>query len=143
MSTPATTRPRLRKLLRRSLRIVLVVFVLFNMVAAFHAWKFTHFRRGTSAGTRDEAHLSFSEKLSALFLGVSLPRPENHTAPATPFETVTIQSDVRLECWSIPAADIARGTVILCHGYGGAKAAMLGEAAIFRSLGYNVFYPTL
>ncbi len=116
------------------------LFILLNSIAAFHAWKFTHFQRGAAIRTREEAQLSFSEKLSAVFFGVGLPRLENTRLPQVPYETLILKGDHRIECWWLPA-DSACGTVVLCHGYGGSKSAMLEKAYIFRSLHYNVLLP--
>ncbi len=114
-------------------------------MAAFHAWKFTHFRPGAVQHTKDETQLSFGEKLSALFFGVSLPRPENRVKPTGRYQTIMLRSNKRIECWEIPADSpagaIVRGTVVLCHGYGGAKASMLEKADIFRQAGYNTLLP--
>jgi alpha-beta hydrolase superfamily lysophospholipase len=45
-------------------------------------------------------------------------------------------SNKRLECWVI-AADNPKGTVILFHGYGSQKSAMLDKAEEFLKLGYS------
>ena len=77
-----------------------------------------------------------SGKLKTILLGVSNPRPVNRRKPAEPFETVQLQSSVRIEGWYIKAAN-AKGTVIIFHGYGGEKSSMLEKSDEFLSLGYN------
>ena len=124
-------------LLRKGLFALIVLLVLANIIAGFHAYKFTHFSTGLKSGTRDESTLSLREKMKAVLFGVSLPRPVN-SQPDAPFETIALQSNKRIECWLMPA-DSAIGTVILFHGYGGSKSGLLGEAAIFRRLHYNTF----
>lgn len=129
-----------RKGLRKIAFLLLIAFFLMNAVACFHAWKFTHFTTGAKRQTRDETHLSFSEKAQALLLGVSLPRPAKKRLPSLPYETVMIQSNKKIECWLIPS-DSAKGTVVVCHGYGGEKSSMLDKAEVFHSLGYRVLLP--
>ena len=130
----------LGKLFKRTLFIALVLFAVLNGVAAMHAWKFTHFSPGAVLLTRDERKLSLAQKAEALITGVSIPRPVNTVLPAVPFTKVRLQSNVPLDCWMIPAQH-AKGTVLLCHGYGACKANMLGEAARYHQFGYNVFLP--
>ncbi len=129
-----------RALLRKSLYVLLTLFVLANIVAGFHAYKFTHFGPAQQAGTRDEASLSFKDKVIALATGVSLPRPENRRQPQAAFKTISLQSNKRIECWWMPV-DKPVGTVVLCHGYGGSKASMLDKAAVFQQLHYNTLIP--
>jgi alpha-beta hydrolase superfamily lysophospholipase len=109
-----------------------------NIVAAFHAYKFTHFANSNSDKTKNPGKLSFGQKIQTLIFGVSNPRPVNTSKPATDFETVKLKSNKEIECWSIKT-DSAKGTVILFHGFGGEKSSLLDKADIFRSFGYNIF----
>src|ERR1019366_4241214 len=124
------------KLLKRLLLIVLAVFIFMNILAYFHASKFTHFDNSVTTKTKDAKHLSFGEKITALFFGVNNPRPENKTTPSQPFETIKLKSNKEIECWLIKT-DSSKGTVILFHGYSGEKSSMLDKAEIFLKLGYN------
>lgn len=127
-----------RKRLWWLLSVLLGLFLLANVMAAFHAWSFTHFGPSNSPKPHDEAGLSFSQKLSALFTGVRLPRPENRSLPALPYQRIVLSGPRSIEAWWIPK-DSARGTVMLCHGYGSSKAAMLQQAYVFHELGYSTF----
>ncbi|HMH22333.1 MAG TPA: alpha/beta hydrolase [Puia sp.] len=141
---------RRKKILKLLLWIFITVFFLMNAVAAMHAWKFTHFSDSGIEKTKDPKHLSFGAKLSALLFGVANPRPVGQALPSQPFDTVQLQSNKRIECWSIlrdssrhssrgshNAGDSTKGTVILFHGYGGEKSSMLDKSDIFQQLGYN------
>lgn len=124
------------------LRSLLFLIILVNLVAAFHAWKFTHFESGAARRTGDEASLSFGEKAKALLTGVSLPRPELRHLPDVPYQTIMLQSNKLLECWLIPVDSArAKGTVVLCHGYGANKATLLEKAKLFRNMGYHTMLP--
>ncbi len=116
------------------------LFLLMNIVAGFHAWKFTHFDPAASTKPKESATMPFLQKAGLLFTGVSLPRPRNLVHPALPFETVTLQADKRIVCWWI-GRDNTKGTVIMCHGYGSCKAAMLDRAYAIAAMGYQVFLP--
>jgi alpha-beta hydrolase superfamily lysophospholipase len=47
-----------------------------------------------------------------------------------------LNSNKRIECWSIKSKE-SRGTVVLFHGFGGHKSAMLDKSDEFLKMGYN------
>jgi hypothetical protein len=108
-----------------------------NVVAYFHAYKFTHYTSQTIEKTRKPEQLTFGEKATTLLLGVSNPRPVNSTKP-TNYETIQLQSNKHIECWYLKSATKAKGTIVLFHGYGGEKSSMIDKATVFDSLQYNV-----
>ena len=115
-----------------------------NIVAIFHSYKFTHFTDANIEKSQKPEQLTFGQKLNSLLFGVKNPRPLNKTKPAGYFETIEIQSNKKIECWYLKkdnseTTGTVKGTVILCHGYGGEKSSMLDKAAIFNSLNYNTF----
>lgn len=124
------------KWLKRLFRILISVFILMNVVAIFHSYQFTHFSDNVSVKTGDPGQLSTMQKVRTLIFGVSNPRPQNHVTPAVAYETIKLQSNKEIECWYVKT-DGAKGTVILFHGYGGKKSAMLDKAEVFRSMGYH------
>ncbi|MBI3233630.1 MAG: alpha/beta hydrolase [Bacteroidetes bacterium] len=109
-----------------------------NVVAIFHAYKFTHFADSKAIKTKDAKKLSATEKISTLIFGINNPRPENDSLPTMPYETIKLQSNRAIECWQMKT-DSAKGTVILFHGFSGDKASLLDKANIFLNLRYNVF----
>jgi len=123
-----------RKFVRRVLWTLLILFLLANIIAFIHAYKFTHFT--TSSIERTSNRLSFTEKLKVVFTGVSNPRPVNKKRPGYAYQTIKIKSNKELECWLIKAGT-AKGTIVLFHGYGGEKSLMLDKADQFLTLGYN------
>ncbi|HSC53997.1 MAG TPA: alpha/beta fold hydrolase [Phnomibacter sp.] len=128
---------RRRKILKRLIWTIVVAFILMNVVAIFHSYKFTHFADTKAEKTQKPEKLNFGGKLKALFFGVNNPRPTNKAKPFN-FETVELQSNKKIECWyTSKATDTVKGTIILCHGYGGEKSSMLDKAEIFDSLHYN------
>lgn len=107
-----------------------------NVVAYFHASKFTHFDPDAVAKTKNAKDLSIGEKLKTLVFGITNPRPKTKKKPEHPFKTILLKSNKEIECWKIKA-DSAKGTVIIFHGYSGEKSSMLDKAEEFLKLGYN------
>ncbi len=111
-------------------------FLLLNISAAFHAYRFTHF--SSQEVQRSELkEMSLLEKLGILFFGVSNPRLVNQTLPTEDYETLLIESgEETLSAWRIEV-DSANGEVILFHGYAGTKSSMLAKARLIRKMGFN------
>jgi alpha-beta hydrolase superfamily lysophospholipase len=126
----------IRKIGKRILASLLVLFVLMNVLASIHAYKFTHFSHA-GVKTKDALKLSTTEKLETAILGVNNPRPVNTTPPSQPYETVSIQSNVKLECWHIKT-DSSLGTVLLFHGYGSDKSKLIDRSDEFIRMKYDV-----
>ena len=125
-----------RKWIKHSLWTLTTVFVLMNIVAVFHSYKFTHFVDGKTEKTKDPKQLTASQKIKTLVFGVSNPRPENTAVPAVNYETIKLKSNKEIECWSIKT-EAPKGTVILFHGFSADKSSMLDKSDVFRELGYN------
>lgn len=118
------------------IRIALFGFILLNVIAAFHAWQFTHFSKKDIVRTKDPDELSVYEKSKTLVIGVSNPKPQHTAHPSRQYDTVQIQSNVMLEAWHI-SVDSSKGTVALFHGFSGNKSLMLQKSNEFNILGYN------
>jgi hypothetical protein len=84
---------RFRRIIRFSIWTLVSLFLLMNVIAYFHAYKFTHFDSSLKVKTKDAAHLSASQKIKTLIFGVSNSRPENNILPSHPFETVYLKSN--------------------------------------------------
>lgn len=115
---------------------ILSVFILLNIVAYFHAYKFTHFGDNTNIRTKDPKSLSYFRKIKTLFLGINNPRPTNGQLPTKPYHTIRLKSNKTIECWLMKTEN-AKGTVVLFHGFAGEKSSLLDKSAIFQELGYN------
>jgi alpha-beta hydrolase superfamily lysophospholipase len=126
----------LKEFIQLFLAIVCAVFILMNIVACFHAYKFTHFNRSLKSNTNEMLELSFIKKAGLLLFGISNSRPVNMVKPTGPFETIRLKSTKEIECWLIKT-NSAKGTIILFHGYGDEKSIMLDKAYVFLNLGYH------
>lgn len=123
-----------KKYIFRLFVFLFIIFILLNVIAAFHAYKFTHF---SASGTKlENINLTFFEKAKLLFTGVDIPRPQNTKIPNRNYTTVNIQSNVKIECWLLPV-DKPLGTVILFHGYTSNKSELIDRAEVFLQNGYN------
>ncbi len=115
---------------------LIIVFILMNIIAFFHAYKFTHFGDNTLVRTRDPKELTFIRRLKSLAFGINNPRPTNGQFPAKPYETIRLKSNKTIECWLMKTEN-AKGTVVLFHGFAGEKSSLVEKAVIFQELGYN------
>lgn len=129
--------PKRKNPLKPLARILLVVFVLMNIIAAFQAWSFTHFDDTVGQRVNTDS-LNAGQKAKMLLFGASLPRPVNTAVPSQPYETVTLQSNVQLSAWYIKTANPKpKGTVLLFHGYQGTKSTLINVSNEFLAMGYN------
>jgi len=128
------------KFFKRLLYLFLILFLLLNIIAAFHAWKFTHFYPAGIYNNKKPEQMTAWEKTKTILFGVHLSKSVVKLKPAVPYETVILHTanGLKLEGWWMPIPK-ASGTVILFHGYGETKASKLSEASYFRQLGYNTF----
>jgi esterase/lipase len=129
----------LKKFLKSIGYVVLGIFLLLNIMAAFHAYKFTHFYAGIPPAKKPE-QMSFSEKASAIFVGVKYSKSKVVDSFQVKHETITLKTkdSVRLESWYAKADSNAKGTVVMFHGHGSSKSGMIKEATAFHEMGWNV-----
>ncbi|WP_255463011.1 alpha/beta hydrolase [Flavobacterium sp. LPB0248] len=107
-----------------------------NIIAYFHAYKFTHFTKDNSEKTKTPDRLTKFEKVKTLFLGVNNPKPKNKKVPNQKYQTLRLKSNKEIECWLIQNTN-SKGTVILFHGYGSEKSSMLDKSDEFLKLGFS------
>ncbi|WP_233268434.1 alpha/beta hydrolase [Cellulophaga sp. L1A9] len=127
---------KIKPTLKKSLYLLILIFIGMNSIAFFQAYKFTHFDSNSVQKTKKPKELTTIEKTKTLLFGINNPKPTNKTFPTQNYETIKLGSDFEIECWSIKTNN-SKGTVILFHGYGGEKSTLLGQSNIFLNLGYN------
>ena len=126
------------RLVKFLLRTVVVLFILVNIIVAFHAYKFTHFyNTGEISIKKAEAKTSWDKTKEILF-GINAEKKKNNITTDSTFKTIylTTKDSLKLEAWYI-TADSAAGTVLLFHGHGGNKSDVYKEAVSFKKMGYN------
>jgi len=127
----------MKRLFKILLRTALILFVLLNVITAFHAHKFTHFYDRSEMPADAQQPKKGWPVIKDILIGAKAYKQQNREQDSS-FEKVllTTRDSIRLEGWYIPAAK-AVGTVIMFHGHGSRKTAILDESAAFRQLGYN------
>lgn len=134
----------IRRLLKRIGYTVLVLAVLLNVMAAFHAYKFTHFYSPeTNSRSFTTMDAGFWDKASAIVFGIkSYRKPIDSIPPLFDTLQLTTSDGLRLQGWVSSTAmydsQLPKGTMILLHGHGSNKAGVLTEAGYFLQLGYRV-----
>jgi alpha-beta hydrolase superfamily lysophospholipase len=136
---------KLKRYSKKLLKIALALFILLNIVCAFHAYKLTHFYSTEEAMPKPE-QMGFGDKLSSIFFGVKFPKVASVDTFSLPHKTIILKTDdsLKLGGWYVDrdsakySATLAKGTVILFHGHGGKKNDVIREATSFYNLGYNV-----
>lgn len=128
----------MKRIFKLLFRTLLVLFILLNIVTAFHGYKFTHFYNASEVTVKPEAEKTGWDKLSDALFGITAIKKPNKSVPDTNFQTIQIKnrSGIPLESWYI-AVPGSKGTVCLFHGHGGNKAGVIAEAREFNRMGYN------
>jgi alpha-beta hydrolase superfamily lysophospholipase len=119
-------------------RSILVLFVLLNVVVAFHAYKFTHFYNNGEITLKKPEDKSGWDKTREILFGINAVKKKNDVATDSTFKTIYLKTkdSLKLEAWYIPV-NSASGTVLLFHGHGSNKSGVVKEAEAFNKMGYN------
>ncbi len=120
------------------LRSVLILFVLLNIIVAFHAYKFTHFYNNGTIAVKKKEEKSGWDKAREILFGINAEKKKNDVTTDSSFKTIYLKTTdgLKLEAWYI-AADSSKGTVLLFHGHGGNKSGIIKEAESFNKMGYH------
>jgi alpha-beta hydrolase superfamily lysophospholipase len=126
---------------RGTLSLLLLGTVGVNALAWMQARAMTHFATGGEKTATIEA-LSPSEKVRAIVLGVTVPRPSNSHTPGDlglsfTTEKIPIAEREWLEVWSIQHAN-GRGVVVMLPGYATSKESLLSPAKVIYDQGFSV-----
>jgi esterase/lipase len=108
-------------------------------MAAFHAYKFTHFYAGIPPAKKPD-QMSFLEKTAAILVGVKYSKSMVVDSFQVKHETIIIKTDdsLKLESWYAKVDSNAKGTILMFHGHGSSKSGMIKEATAFHEMGWNV-----
>ncbi|HCL05784.1 MAG TPA: alpha/beta hydrolase [Chitinophagaceae bacterium] len=117
---------------------LLVLFLLVNIIAAFHAYKFTHFY-SNAAPVKKPEQMSGGEKLKAIFFGIRYPKTKVVDSLGLTHDTVLLKTtdSLQLESW-YAKHDSAKGTILMFHGHGSSKSGIIAEARKLYDMGYHV-----
>jgi uncharacterized protein len=128
----------MKKIFKFILKTFIVLFLLINVITAFHAYKFTHFYEANEVIAKAKNDKNGWDITKEILFGINAIKQQNAT-PTSNFEQVyiTTSSNLKLNAWYFKANTAAKGTVILFHGHGSKKSATLTESTVFNQLGYN------
>ena len=129
----------MNRLLKFLLRTILLLFILLNIITAFHAYKFTHFYESSEAPVNKNEIKSGWGITKDILFGINAYKQKNKVLPDSVAGMVylTTKDDIKLQGWYMKSNAPAKGTVILFHGHASKKTAVLEEAEGFRKMGYN------
>lgn len=135
----------MKKWFKRIGLTVVVLFVLLNIISAFHAYQFTHFYEDAEPIKKPE-QMNLGEKAKAILFGVTYPKSKVVDSLLIPHTTIKIKTSdsLQLESWYLEQPklegdiNLKKSTVLLFHGHGSCKSAIIREIEEFYSLGYNV-----
>jgi uncharacterized protein len=128
----------MKKLIKFLLKTVLVIFIVLNVVTAFHAYKFSHFYEANEAPAQTNNQKNGWDITKEILFGINAFKQQN-AIPKSSFEQIyiTTSNQIKLNGWYFKGEGIIKGTVLLFHGHGSKKSAVLAESEGFRQLGYN------
>jgi alpha-beta hydrolase superfamily lysophospholipase len=127
----------MKRLLKFCLSTLLILFILLNIITAFHAYKFTHFYDAGEITVKNKADKNGWDKTKEILFGINAVKQKDTAGDSLQEKVILITaSQLQLEGCYVPV-DSAKGTVCLFHGHGGTKSAVNTEAAAFRKMGYN------
>ena len=131
----------MKKVFKFLFRTLLILFVLLNIITAFHAYKFTHFYDVGQVAYKQDADKTSWDKTKEILFGINAIKGKNKVPADTMFEKVylTTKDRLKLEGWYFKSAIAPKGTVVMFHGHGNKKSSVMTEAEGFRQLGYNTF----
>ena len=127
-----------KKRLKRLALVTVFLFLIGNFIVYNHVHRFTHFSETSKEKTKSPEQLNTIEKLKTLFLGISIPKPENAVTPGREYDTFVVQSNETLEVWSIEVPE-DRGKIIMFHGYSSSKSDLIQYSEEFNKKGYSTF----
>lgn len=129
----------MKKILKYLFGFILVLFVLLNVVTAFHAYKFTHFYDASEVVLKGNENKSKWDITKEILFGINAIKRPNKMQADTSFETIHLVADdkTNIEGWYFKTNSVAKGTVVMFHGHGGTKLGVMNEAAEFRKMGYH------
>lgn len=131
---------RLFSVFKKLFVLVVLLAVVFNIVAFYHAYRMTHYAMAGTQTNRPE-DLSRLHKAIVLFTGITVPRPRIQQSPEAfdlPYREFDLDTTdgVRLHGWRMDVRD-SNDVMIFFHGYAAAKDSMLGLAQYWYAQGWN------
>jgi hypothetical protein len=92
-----------------------IAFILTNVIASMHAYRFTHFNSPGTKTTKDVGHLSFGEKVKLHYLVLAIPDREIKCVHRG-FRNYRLKINKEIENWFFKYGN-AKGNCCIFHEY--------------------------
>lgn len=138
-STTHKANSKIKNYFKWALWVILVQFILFNISAALYAYKFTRVYDAPSSNTVSKQS-NILTKTWRFFSGPMQRKMAVEAKPVFKYENIVFHTKNKLaiNAWYARPDSIAKGTVILFHGWLSNKSILLPEASEFLYDGYAV-----
>lgn len=125
----------MKKSAKLLLRTIFVLFLLFNIIVIFHAYKLTHFYERSEVTIKKATDKTTWDKTTDILFGAKAVKQLN-TAPDTIVQAVyfTTADNLKLEGWYLPVLN-AKGTIAMFHGHGGKNHLYFRRQQLFAGKG--------
>jgi hypothetical protein len=130
------------KWLKRLGYTFLILFILLNILTAFHAYKFTHFYNSGAPVKKPEL-MNGWEKTQVILFGVDYPKKKIANLPDLAYKDFSVETEdgFTLRGWLIkyPDSIANKGAMLMFHGHANNRGSIVNEAEAFAGLGYTVY----
>jgi uncharacterized protein len=125
-----------RQTLKKTLCYSVSIVVFWNIVIAFRAYNFSHFKTAKNAAVQQAGIFDYALQRVT---GSATYKVPVTTTPDVPFQNVTLTtaSGLKLSGWYLPTAN-AKGSVAMFHGFAGNRTQNIDEAKALQQKGYNI-----
>ena len=129
----------MKRFLKGVFKLLVLLFILLNIITAFHAYKFTHFYDANKITVKQQK--SGLDITKEILFGINAAKKVNTVVADSSFETVylTTKDNLKLQGWYLKTDSVAKGTVLMFHGHGSSKSAIFLESQEFRKMGLILF----
>lgn len=119
-------------------KVLFVLFVLFNVLMAFQAYRNTYFYERNEVEFKNFKNLSTWQKIQIGILGAKVPKRAITDLPKRLCETIVLKDaeGFELEGWYVPVPN-AKGMVLLLHGHGSNKSRVVPEMEQLNQMGFS------
>ncbi|MFT3933819.1 MAG: alpha/beta hydrolase [Chitinophagaceae bacterium] len=126
-----------RRLLKRLLFSVLILFLLLNIIVINQAYHLTHFYNHGTVKPLEEQTNGFWGKAQVTLFGLKQEKLIG-AKPDSPFTNIKLKTkgNIILDAWLFHVAN-SKGTIAILHGHGSEKSANLSQSDTFNELGYS------
>lgn len=120
--------------------LLLIVIILFNMVSASYAYRFSHYYNSNEIDST-EVKKGKLHRIKTILFGPKLVKSSIVDKPYIPYQNIRLVTDdnVHLAGWySVHSDTSSKGTILMFHGASSCRSSLVAEMKEFYNAGYNV-----